>query len=101
MDQLFRQWASNYFTNPDDVNYMNTASTAQIQQLFFGEYENQNRTATYEEKVFKIEKSEEEYKAQKDDMLLENPYAELTTPELKKILKERGEKVLLLLLLLL
>jgi hypothetical protein len=26
-------------------------------------------------------------------MLQENPYAELTTPELKKILKERGEKV--------
>jgi len=93
MDKLFRKWASKYFANPDDVNYMNTASTAQIQQLFFGEYENQVKTATYEEKVFKIEKSEEEYLSQKDDMLLENPYAELTTPELKKILKERGVKL--------
>ena len=50
MDQLFRQWASGYFKNPDDVNYMNTASTAQIQQLFFGEYENGNKAANYREK---------------------------------------------------
>lgn len=68
-----------------------SGSTTQIQQLLFGHFENSERISS--ERVFKIVKDDEEFQSQKEEMLLSNPYADYSTPELKVLLKERGLKL--------
>jgi len=90
MEEHFITWASRYCP---DAKYINTASTNQIQQLFFGHYENKIKLADGDERLFKIDKEEAEFEAEKLEAVAANPYISLTAPEIKKILKERGLKV--------
>lgn len=89
MEAIFLSWAQNYC---EDAKYINTASSAQIQQLLFGEYEGGNRIAN-DTRIFQIDKDEDDYIKEKEDTKSLNPYVELTTPDLKKMLKERGLKL--------
>jgi hypothetical protein len=71
------------------AKYINTASSAQIQHLLFGEYVNKVRSEN-ETRVFKVEKSDEEIEEERKRLLALNPYAELTssgklTPHSKRI----------------
>ena len=74
MQSLFLEWAA---LRCADAAHINTASSAQIGMLLFGEWENGKRIAT--EKTFKIDKDEEEYKQEHTAVLLENPYAKVNT----------------------
>jgi hypothetical protein len=88
MVKTFIDWAS---LNCADAPYINTASTTQIQQLFFGEYKNKALVA--EEKTFRIDKDETEYADEHQQVLSENPYASHKANDLKTLLKERKLKV--------
>lgn len=55
MEKMFVDWISNFCSDPQHINI---ASTAQMQQLFFGEYE--NGVLINRERVFRQDKSEEE-----------------------------------------
>jgi hypothetical protein len=70
MLNTFMIWVSKYCP---EARYINTASTAQMQQLFFGHYENNIFIA--EERSFKIEKTDEEVEKENGELLLLNPYA--------------------------
>ena len=74
MQKLFIEWAAGHC---EDAAHINTASPAQIGMLLFGEWENGKRIAT--EKTFKIGKDDEEYLKEHTAVLLENPYAQVTT----------------------
>ena len=74
MQKLFIEWAA---LHCEDAAHINTASPAQIGMLLFGEWENGKRIAT--EKTFKIGKDDEEYLKEHTAVLLENPYAQVTT----------------------
>lgn len=88
MEKLFLDWAKDYCSSAD---FINIASTAQIQQLLFGHYEGEQLISM--ERSFKIEKSEAEYAAQQQEVLNANPYALLGAAELKNLLRERGLKL--------
>lgn len=88
MENVFLHWASSYCS---DVKSMNIASSQQIQQLLFGEYENFQLKST--ERVFKIEKSPEQIKLESEEALASNPYVYKNSDMLKVLLKERGLKV--------
>lgn len=87
LEKVFLDWARDYCS---DIEYLNIGSTAQMQQLLFGEYEDFELKSR--ERVFKQDKSPEEVAAEQLSALAANPYANHTTPELKALLKERGLK---------
>ena len=89
MENIFLEWAQTYC---NDVKSMNIASSQQIQQLLFGEYENFELKS--KERVFKIEKTDEELKEESELAIASNPYVYNNSNELKAILKERGLKVI-------
>lgn len=88
METIFLEWASTYCS---DVKSMNIASSQQIQQLLFGEYENFELKSR--ERVFRIEKSVEEVKMESEAAMASNPYVFSNSMMLKTLLKERGLKV--------
>jgi len=59
-------------------------------QLLFGEWSEEQRVS--KTRLFKMDRTEEEYQAACEQILKQNPYAAFTGPELKTILKERGLK---------
>lgn len=87
MENIFYQWASKYCK---DAQYINTASTSQIQQLLFGGFV--NRTLAEKVKTFKIDKSPEEISAEEAKVLAINPFVNYTVSELKLLLKAKGLK---------
>lgn len=87
MLQKFRTWAA---TKCEHAELINTASTAQIQQLLFGEYEDNlliNRV-----REFEYEKSEELFQQETQTAKDKNPYAHMKAAELKALCKERQLK---------
>jgi len=88
METIFLEWATTYCS---DVKSMNIASSQQIQQLLFGEYENFELKS--KERVFKIEKSIEELKTESEAAMASNPYVYSNITLLKSLLKERGLKL--------
>ena len=84
----FMKWVAQYCP---ESQYINTASSVQMQQLFFGHYENEQLISA--ERSFKVEKTDKEIDRENEDLLLRNPYANHSTPEIKSILKERKLKV--------
>lgn len=87
-EECFLTWASKFCK---DAQYINIASTSQIQQLLFGHYENKELIS--KSRSFKIEKSEAEYMEGVNETLKANPYAQMSAPDLKKLLKEKGIKL--------
>ena len=88
METMFLDWAKDYCS---EVKYINIASSTQMQQLLFGEYEDYELKSS--ERVFRLEKSVEEIAAEREAVLAANPYAEHSPTQLKELLKERGLKV--------
>jgi len=88
MEDIFITWASKY--NPD-AKFINVGSTSQIQQLFFGYYE--NGQFIEKDKVFKIDKSDDELQEDAKRVLEVNKYANLTTVDLKLLLKNQKLKI--------
>jgi hypothetical protein len=78
-------------TTPNLAKYLNIASTAQLQQLLFGHYENFQLIS--KTRSFKIDKEEEEIKSDQEQALSKNPYSLSTAIELKQKCKEYGLKV--------
>jgi DNA polymerase I len=73
---------------------MNIASSQQVGQFLFGQYSNRERVLSeWEFRSFKMDKSETELKKDQDEAAEQNPYIEYSTPDLKKLLKERKLKV--------
>lgn len=72
MNQLFLNWASNYC---EDAQYINPSSSAQIQQLLFGNYIKKHLTKEHKMKTFQIERSLLEIEREKDVLLHINPYS--------------------------
>ena len=88
LEKHFIDWATSYC--PDAVD-MNLASTAQMQQFFFGQYE--NKIPKNMERTFKVEKTKEELAFEEAEVTSINPYAGQTAPQLKDQLRERGLKL--------
>jgi len=91
MLETFMKWVEQHCP---DARYINTASTIQMQQLFFGHFENKELIS--ETRIFKIDKSAEEISAEEEQAKSSNPFAGKTAPELKAMLKEKGLKGLIL-----
>ena len=87
MVQTFRKWAA---TKCEHAEFINTASSVQIQQLLFGEYENSELRNRIRE--FEYEKPEEVFKEETQSALNKNPYAHMKAAELKALCKERKLK---------
>jgi hypothetical protein len=88
MELIFMNWAAEQCP---DGKFINSASTVQIQQLLFGHYENSQHIAR--ERVFKIDKTEEEIRLANNKATKFNPYALLTGAQLKLKCSESGLKV--------
>ncbi len=88
MEQMFMDWAHEKCSQ---AQYLNIASTAQLQQLLFGHYENFELLSR--ERVFKIDKTEDEIERDQTNAIALNPYAMLTSSELKAKCKDLGLKV--------
>lgn len=89
MVQTFRKWAS---TKCQHADYINTASSAQIQQLLFGEFENSELKNRVRE--FEYEKPEDLFQEETKSAMEKNPYAHLKIAELKALCKERNLKAM-------
>lgn len=87
--QTFIDWAS---LRCEDAKYINTASSAQIQQLFFGEQRQGSLLNANSSKVFQIAKEAEEFEEEQAKLLEENPYVNHNAAMLKAVLKEKGNK---------
>jgi hypothetical protein len=87
LEKVFLDWARDFCS---DIDHINIASSAQMQQLFFGEYEDFELKSR--ERAFKQDKSPEEIAAEERSALALNPYANRTATEMKQLLKERGLK---------
>lgn len=87
MEKLFITWASQFCP---DAKYINPASSAQIQQFFFGQYE--DKEIKERERVFKMDKADDEYVIESQQAIISNPYINCTSIDLKTKLKERGLK---------
>jgi hypothetical protein len=90
MVETFITWALNYCK---DAEHINTASTKQMQQFFFGEMKDGKCVNIGEEKIFKIDKDEALILLENETLIAENPYAKHNSAELKAVLKERGLKL--------
>lgn len=86
--QTFIDWAS---LRCEDAKYINTASSAQIQQLFFGEQRQGTLLNGNSSKVFQIAKEAEEFEEEQAKLLEENPYVNHNAAMLKAVLKEKGK----------
>lgn len=76
MNELFLDWAAGYCK---DAKYINPSSSAQIQQLLFGNYSKKRLTESGRVKVFQIERELSEIEQEKQVLLRINPYSgELT-----------------------
>jgi len=93
MEQRFRSWLQTQCVveDPNDLDLINIGSTTQMQQLFFGHYEEFEKLAS--DRVFKLEKSPEVVEKEKQDLLRSNPYAFMTSDQLKAELKSRQLKL--------
>mmetsp|Transcript_36196 Transcript_36196/g.34234 ORF Transcript_36196/g.34234 Transcript_36196/m.34234 type:complete len:946 (-) Transcript_36196:18-2855(-) len=88
MVETFITWALNHCK---DAQHINTASTKQMQQFFFGDVKQDGKCENIgEEKIFKIDKDEALILLEQETLMAENPYAKHNAVELKKVLKERG-----------
>ena len=85
--QKFIDWASQ---RCDDAKYINTGSTTQIQQFFFGEHKDGACVNFGIDKFFKIDKDIEEYELEAAELLNQNPFVNHNAAQLKVELKERG-----------
>jgi hypothetical protein len=85
MESMFLAWAAKHCPQ---AKYLNTASTAQMMQLFFGTY--QDKKLAEPTKSFKIEKEEQEYLAEQAEAVARNKYINSTVGEMKAELKLRG-----------
>jgi len=106
MERIFLQWAAKHCP---DAKYINTASSTQIQQLFFGHYESADSGSAGKGKgagkrasagrlvatsrVFRIDKAASEFESEAKEAALTNPYAAMTVADMKTHLKERGLKL--------
>ena len=70
MLDMFNTWVQKHCP---DAKYINTASTIQMQQLFFGHYENKDFIS--KDRVFKIAKDQDEIDMEKSKAIEENPLA--------------------------
>jgi len=98
MERAFIDWAKLYCPDAEDINL---ASTTQMQQFFFGQWEGvgmkgarmrQGRLVATE-RVFKVDKTENELAVETAEVAATNPYAGLTSVELKEMLRERSLKL--------
>jgi hypothetical protein len=62
-----------------------------MSQLLFGQYDSNNQLVS-QEREFRVERTEEEFQQLLTDALSNNPYVNLSNPELKTKCKERGLK---------
>ena len=92
LEKEFLEWASEYC---DGAHYLNIASSQQLQQFFFGQYKVVDRKPVLDkrERVFKVEKTEEELAFETAEVASANPYAGKTIAELKDLLRERELKL--------
>lgn len=88
LENMFLEWAKDYCT---ESKHINIASSAQMQQLLFGEYE--DYVLKSRERSFRIDKTPEEFEAEMQEVLKLNPYAQATAGEIKTLLKDRGLKL--------
>ena len=73
--------------------FINTASSAQIQQLFFGDQKQGSLTNGNSTKVFQIPKEIEEFEQETAKLLELNPYINHNAAMLKSVLKEKGKNL--------
>ena len=71
--------------------FINTASSAQIQQLFFGDQKQNSLTNGNSVKIFQITKEIEEFEQETAKLLEINPYMNHNAAMLKSVLKEKGK----------
>lgn len=71
--------------------FINTASSAQIQQLFFGDQKQGSLTNGNSTKIFQITKEIEEFEQETAKLLESNPYINHNAAMLKSVLKEKGK----------
>ena len=71
---------------------MNLGSAAQLQHFFFGKYVKKVFQSDEVEKVFKLEKSDDELALQTQQALNRNAYVNTTIDGMKQLMKERGVK---------
>merc|ERR1711908_169627 len=92
MEEMFINWASKYCP---DARLMNIKSSVQVGQFLFGQWKNKKRVDGGNGMVreFEIEKDEVELATEQKDAEEKNPYINHSTPELKKLLKDRKLKV--------
>ncbi|KAJ1403090.1 ribonuclease H-like domain-containing protein, partial [Ochromonadaceae sp. CCMP2298] len=88
LEDTFTSWARDFCP---DIGTMNIASATQMCQLLFGEYSEWQLIS--KDRVFKVEKTDEEVQAETEEVLRQNPYAAHAAPDLKAVLKGRGLKV--------
>jgi DNA polymerase I-like protein with 3'-5' exonuclease and polymerase domains len=93
LEQVFLNWAAKY-VGEEHAKHLNVASTPQIGYFLFGtkEKDESGKLVNVKEKVFKVDKSDEEYAAEVQSMEARNPYAGLTISNMNAMLKERGLK---------
>jgi len=93
LKEAFLQWAEENWAGPDKshAREMNIASSAQLQQFFFGQWA--DSTLVEVTRSFKIEKSEEELAFEVAEVESANPYAGKSAVQLKDMLRERGLKL--------
>ena len=73
--------------------FINTASSAQIQQLFFGDQKQNSLTNGNSVKIFQIAKEIEEFEQETAKLLETNPYMNHNAAMLKSVLKEKGKNL--------
>ena len=88
MLETFYQWAEKFVPS---ARMINTASTNQIQQFFFGQYE--KGILINRERTFQSDKTEDEIAEETKLIKEENPYLEVTASDLRNMLKERKLKL--------
>eukprot|EP01036_Dinobryon_divergens_P031325 gene31325-40700_t len=93
MEEYFFNWLGkqNLTDDPADLARLNFGSTQQLQQLFFGHFENHERVSG--ERVLKLERSPEEVELEKQQMEKENPYTFLSSEQLKEKLRGKNLKL--------
>lgn len=88
MEKKFMDWAALYCA---DAKYMNSGSSSQVGAFLFGHYERGKLIS--KERVFRIDKSDVEIEQEAVQAITANPYVNMSTPEIKAIMKERGLKL--------
>lgn len=89
MEKIFNDWLAQRYG--ETAKYINSGSSIQMQQLFFGQYKDQQ--LEQRSRTFEIEKSEDEIEQESQQLLESNKYATFKVDELKALLRERKLKV--------